>query len=161
LVKTVALPTALCDQPSFHPLVNANGTLFFANGSGLWKSDGTAEGTILVKTGMTENPTSVNGTVFYTIDSSATTTSSRDLWISGTATNLLANDSLSEGVTTALGTGPANGTLVLRTDGTFTYRPNPSFMGTDRFTYTVRDGSRTSNPATVTISITPKTSAGF
>lgn len=36
-------------------------------------------------------------------------------------------------------------------DGSFTYTPNPGFVGTDIFTYTVSDGTNTSNVASVTI----------
>jgi gliding motility-associated-like protein len=35
--------------------------------------------------------------------------------------------------------GPTNGTLVLNPDGTYTYTPNPNFVGTDQFTYEVCD----------------------
>lgn len=43
---------------------------------------------------------------------------------------------------------------VLTANGTFTYRPNAGFTGTDTFTYTVSDRSLTSNVATVTIIVT-------
>jgi hypothetical protein len=36
-------------------------------------------------------------------------------------------------------TQPANGSVVLNTDGIFTYSPNPDFNGTDSFSYTVSD----------------------
>ncbi|WNG88860.1 Ig-like domain-containing protein [Mycobacterium sp. ITM-2016-00317] len=36
-------------------------------------------------------------------------------------------------------TQPANGTVVLNPDGTFTYTPNADFHGTDTFTYTISD----------------------
>jgi VCBS repeat-containing protein len=44
-------------------------------------------------------------------------------------------DTLSGSVTTQ----PRHGTLVWQTNGTFTYRPGPSFVGNDQFTYVVRD----------------------
>jgi VCBS repeat-containing protein len=50
---------------------------------------------------------------------------------------------------------PANGTLVLNADGTYTYTPNANYSGPDSFTYRVNDGSADSNAATVTISVTP------
>jgi len=34
-------------------------------------------------------------------------------------------------------TDPANGTIVVNPDGTITYTPNPGFVGTDTFTYTI------------------------
>jgi VCBS repeat-containing protein len=48
---------------------------------------------------------------------------------------------------------PANGTLNLNADGSFTYTPNPNFTGTDSFTYRANDGAQDSGPATVTITV--------
>jgi VCBS repeat-containing protein len=50
-------------------------------------------------------------------------------------------------------TPPTNGVLDLRTDGSFTYRPNANYNGPDSFTYTVTDGILVSAPATVTITV--------
>jgi hypothetical protein len=47
--------------------------------------------------------------------------------------------------------GPANGTLQLNGDGSFTYRPNPGFVGCDTFSYRAYNGGSYSEPATVTI----------
>ena len=52
-----------------------------------------------------------------------------------------------------LGTDVANGTLVLRANGSFTYTPDPDFSGTDTFTYRASDGEATSAPATVTLTV--------
>ncbi len=48
----------------------------------------------------------------------------------------------------------ANGTLTLNPNGTFTYTPDPGFLGTDTFTYQATDGGMPSNTATVTITVT-------
>ncbi|MCF6391742.1 cadherin-like domain-containing protein, partial [Mycobacterium sp. MBM] len=71
--------------------------------------------------------------------------------------NVLSNDSDTDGdtLTATLVDGPANGTLTLNTDGTFTYTPNADFNGTDSFTYTAGDGTATSSVATVSITVTP------
>ena len=45
------------------------------------------------------------------------------------------------------------GTLLLNSDGSFTYTPNAGFTGPDTFTYTVSDGVYTSAPATVDINV--------
>ena len=51
---------------------------------------------------------------------------------------------------------PTNGTLVLNSDGSFTYTPNADFSGTDTFTYFANDGTANSNlAATVTITVNP------
>ena len=55
-------------------------------------------------------------------------------------------------VSYGLGAQAANGTAVIRADGTFSYSPNPNFNGTDRFTYTVSDGTATST-YTVTVTV--------
>jgi hypothetical protein len=53
--------------------------------------------------------------------------------------------------TTAIGSKPAHGTVVLNADGSFVYTPSATFTGTDSFTYTAtRDGAK-SVEAKVTI----------
>lgn len=49
--------------------------------------------------------------------------------------------------------GPSNGTLTLDANGSFVYKPNSNFAGTDSFTYKATDGSTQSNTATVTINV--------
>jgi|GEM_PF-2541958 len=73
------------------------------------------------------------------------------------ATGVLANDSDPNGdtLTAALVTGPTNGTLMLNSDGSFTYTPNAAFKtagATDTFTYSASDGALTTNgTATITM----------
>jgi len=50
---------------------------------------------------------------------------------------------------------PLHGTLALRSDGTFTYVPNPDYAGDDRFTYVVDDGQGGTASATVRLDVTP------
>jgi len=54
-------------------------------------------------------------------------------------------------------TPPANGTLTLNTDGTYTYTPNADFSGTDTFEYEACDNGTPvlCETATVTITVTP------
>ncbi len=70
---------------------------------------------------------------------------------------VLANDSDPEGqpMTAAVVQQPAHGTLTFNANGTFTYNAAAGFQGTDTFTYTASDGSLTSPPATVTITVGP------
>lgn len=67
------------------------------------------------------------------------------------AQGVLANDSDPEGnpFTASLVTGPANGTLTLNPDGSFSYTPNAGFQGQDSFTYAVTGG----DTATATIAV--------
>ena len=50
-------------------------------------------------------------------------------------------------------TSPANGTLTLQTNGSFTYKPNKDFVGGDEFSYQA-DNGQLSNVARVTIDVT-------
>ncbi|MFK7768551.1 MAG: Ig-like domain-containing protein [Mariniblastus sp.] len=68
------------------------------------------------------------------------------------------NDSDPDGdnVTFAVdGTGPANGTVTLNPDGTFSYTPNADFNGSDSFDYTITDADGATATTTVTINVTP------
>jgi len=53
---------------------------------------------------------------------------------------ILTNDTAGEGevMTAVMVDPPANGTLILNPDGSFTYTPDPGFEGTDSFTYIAR-----------------------
>ena len=72
--------------------------------------------------------------------------------------DLLQNDSDPDGDTLTVNTtpvsGPANGSLTLGTDGTFTYTPNADFNGTDSFTYAISDTNGVTAEATVNINVT-------
>jgi hypothetical protein len=60
--------------------------------------------------------------------------------------NVLQND---RGATAVVrSTNPANGTVAINADGTFTYTPKPGFSGTDSFTYTASDAVQLFKDAT-------------
>ena len=71
--------------------------------------------------------------------------------------DLLQNDTDADGDTLTINTTPvtlpANGTLTLGTDGSFTYEPDDAFSGTDTFEYQVEDGMGGTDTATVTINV--------
>ena len=73
------------------------------------------------------------------------------------APGVLTNDSDVDGdaLTASLQAGPANGSLTLNLDGSFTYAPNVDFNGSDSFTYAANDPSGSAGTATVTITVTP------
>lgn len=54
---------------------------------------------------------------------------------------------------------PANGTLTLNANGSFTYTPNPGFTGIDTFSYTAGDprGKSATATATITVNAAPGT----
>ena len=72
------------------------------------------------------------------------------------APGVLGNDSDPDGnpLNAVLVSGPSHGTLTLNGNGSFTYTPASNFNGSDSFTYRASDGTLTSNPATVSISVT-------
>jgi len=75
----------------------------------------------------------------------------------GGATSVLTNDSDSDGdpLTAILVTGPANGTLTLNANGTFSYTHNGSETTSDSFTYKVNDGTVDGNTVIVNIGVSP------
>src|SRR5205814_1876208 len=76
-----------------------------------------------------------------------------------TAPGVLGNDTDADGnpLTAVLVSGPlpAQGTLTLNANGSFTFTPAPNFNGPATFTYKANDGSLDSTTATVTITVTP------
>ena len=66
--------------------------------------------------------------------------------------NVLVNDAGAE-ITVTSNTDPSNGTLIMHSDGNFTYTPNQNFSGTDTFTYTITDNGGNTDTATVTIDV--------
>ncbi|MET4116006.1 VCBS repeat-containing protein, partial [Bradyrhizobium sp. JR1.5] len=71
-----------------------------------------------------------------------------------TTPGVLANDSDPDNAITAVkDTNPTHGTVTLNLNGSFTYTRTDSFLGTDAFTYHDSDGSLSSNPVTVTITL--------
>ncbi|MFH1725690.1 MAG: Ig-like domain-containing protein, partial [Elusimicrobiota bacterium] len=71
------------------------------------------------------------------------------------AEGVLANDSDPDGdpLTAVQDTDPDHGGLSLNPDGSFTYTPDPTFCGTDGFTYMASDLLSLSDPATVSIAV--------
>ncbi|MFQ5649776.1 MAG: tandem-95 repeat protein [bacterium] len=55
-----------------------------------------------------------------------------------------------------IGAQPVHGAATANNDGTLTYLPEDNFFGEDSLTYTIRDNQgKTSNPATVRLTVTP------
>lgn len=75
--------------------------------------------------------------------------------------NVLANDTDANGdlLTATVKTGPANGTLTLKADGSYVYTPKVGFSGSDTFTYTVTDG-KASATGQVTVTVAPPPNTG-
>jgi hypothetical protein len=71
------------------------------------------------------------------------------------APGVLDNDSDLNGdpLTAVLENGPDQGSLTLNPDGSFLYTPNQDFSGQDSFSYRANDGSASSTPVSVTITV--------
>ncbi|RZK99884.1 MAG: tandem-95 repeat protein [Rubrivivax sp.] len=71
--------------------------------------------------------------------------------------HVLANDSDPDGdalsISTTPAQAPAHGVLVLNPDGSFAYTPDPSYTGTDSFSYQLRDADGGTSVATVTVTV--------
>ncbi|WP_428623350.1 retention module-containing protein [Sedimenticola sp.] len=75
--------------------------------------------------------------------------------LTGGATSVLANDTDAEGnpLTVTSFTQPANGTVTVNSDGTFSYTHDGSETTSDSFTYTISDGQGGTDTATVNLTI--------
>ncbi len=73
------------------------------------------------------------------------------------ASGVLANDidAQSNPLTAILHTGPSHGSLILNTNGSFTYTPTPAYTGSDSFRYFANDGTADSNITTVMLTLNP------
>lgn len=71
------------------------------------------------------------------------------------APGVLGNDVDVDALTAVLDSGPANGTLTLNPNGSFTYDSNANYHGPDSFTYHANDGTNDSNIVAVTITVNP------
>ena len=69
-----------------------------------------------------------------------------------TSITLTATDPNGQAVTFAITTDPTNGTASL-SGSTLTYTPDTNFYGTDRVAYTASNGTYTSDPVTITITV--------
>ncbi len=97
--------------------------------------------------------TQVNDAPMATADSYIT---AEDTPLAVPAPGVLANDTDVDGDarSASLVGDVSNGTLQLAADGSFLYTPGADFNGTDQFTYSVSDGTLTSSPTPVTLTIT-------
>ncbi|MHB0998435.1 MAG: M6 family metalloprotease domain-containing protein [Armatimonadota bacterium] len=74
------------------------------------------------------------------------------------APGVLKNDIDADGdlLTASSMSNPVHGILIFSTNGSFTYKPNSDFIGTDTFTYQVSDSTALSDIASVTINVVKK-----
>lgn len=81
-------------------------------------------------------------------------TANEDVAFTGTLAGNDGDPEVAQTLTFAVGTAPTNGTVTINaTTGAFTYTPAANFQGTDTFTFTVNDGTLTSTPGTVSVTV--------
>jgi VCBS repeat-containing protein len=131
---------------TYTPFLNFTGTDSFS-----YKvNDGSRDDSNTVTVTLTVNP--INDAPVSVADAY---TANQDKTLNVFAPGLLANDTDVDRdiLTPVIATGPANGSVVLNADGSFSYTPNAGFSGSDSFTYRASDGLLLSAPATVSITV--------
>ncbi|MCR3922390.1 MAG: Ig-like domain-containing protein [Firmicutes bacterium] len=100
--------------------------------------------------------------VVYAADNNAPIANSDEFTVAEGSTHngvVSAEDPDDDPITFMLATGPSRGTLVFNANGSFSYtahrQPTLGFIGVDSFSFVANDGKVNSEPATVTINITP------
>jgi VCBS repeat-containing protein len=134
---------------TYTPIANYNGTDSFTYKANDGSTDSNEATVSLTINPVNDAPVATDDS--YSVDEDGT------LNVSSAALGILSNDSDVDGdtLTALLVSGPANGTLTLNSDGSFTYTPEANYNGTDSFTYKANDGSTDSNEATVSLTINP------
>ncbi|CAM3176753.1 Ig-like domain-containing protein [Paenibacillus lupini] len=125
---------------TYTPNANFNGVDSFTYKANDGKADSNVATVSLTINAVNDAPTANN--------SSKTTDENQP--VSGTVTG---QDIDSNSLTYSLDTAPINGTVVLNSDGNYTYTPNRNYSGSDSFTFVANDGALDSDPATVSITI--------
>ena len=158
---SITASTTLSSSPTFGTsVVNANGTFSYTHNGTSTPTvdtfsyrvfDGTSYSSPATVT-ITFSIPPVGVADQITVSEAATATT-----LTGGVTSVLANDSDSDGdpITTVLLTNPLYGTLVLNSNGTFSYAHNGSETTSDTFTYAANDGFINGNTVSVTITINP------
>jgi|GEM_PF-1094673 len=137
--------------------LNSNGSFTYVPNAGVTGSDtfryrvsdGVAESiatvTINFTTAANQPPAAVGDA--YSVNQDATLTVA--------APGVLGNDTDADNnsLTAILVSSPANGTLTLNANGSFTYTPNAGFVGADSFSYKASDGTADSSIATVALTV--------
>ncbi len=142
-------------QPAHGTLTqNADGTYTYTPNQYYYGSD--SLNFILNDGFLSSQPATLSITVNKVEIAPTLTNSSASLNEDGSTTlNPLANatDVNGDSLTASVITQPAHGTITVNANGTWTYTPSQYFYGTDTFTYSVSDGTASSNLATVTLSV--------
>ncbi|RKR76522.1 Ig-like domain-containing protein [Frondihabitans australicus] len=134
-------------------VLNGNGTVTYTPQSGF---SGTYAFTYTV-TDSEGRTSSATATITVTPDAgSPSTTATAGQTDHVSSTDGLLSQATGTGLTVALTSQPANGTVTLGSDGAYDYTPAAGFSGTDTFTFTVTDQSGNTSTGTATVTVLPK-----
>ncbi len=117
-------------------------------------NDGTASSAVTTVTITVEEEVAPPNTAPVAVDDAFDAVAGEQLSLG--VPGVLGNDTDADTGDTLTATGlsqPVNGKVDLAADGSFTYTPDAGFVGKDQFTYETSDGTDTSAPATVTITV--------
>ncbi len=113
------------------------------------------------KTASSTVPITITPVVYDTAANDSYSTAENAALSVNSLSGVLTNDSDSDkpplALKSELVSGPAHGTLTLKSAGSFEYVPAHNFAGADTFTYKDNDGNTDSNTATVTITVSAVT----
>ncbi len=154
-----SLTVTLVLAPSYGTLtLNSDGSFTYQPGADFSGSDAftyaasdgygdSGEATVVISVDSVNDSPQVMGEIYDAVLNSVLTVD--------TESGLLANDSDADNdsLTVTLVAGPAHGTLLVNTDGSFSYTPETDYTGPDSFTYAVNDGTVDSAIATVTLDV--------
>jgi VCBS repeat-containing protein len=160
-IDSTNLTVALVQGPQYGTVtLNADGSFVYTPNADFFGVDGfsytTSDGsltsdvaTVTINVAPVNDPPVANNDEYTTAE---------DTPLSIDAPGVLGNDVDPDGeasLTVTIVSQPQNGTVTLGADGQFVYTPNADYNGLDGFSYTVSDGTETSDVATVTINVTP------
>ncbi len=145
------IPAASLANLSFSPALNANGTGYASFTFQVQDNGGTSNGGLDLDQSpntITLDVTPVNDAPIATAQSVTTEEDVAKL------ITLTGTDIEGDALTYSIVANPAHGS-VSGSGHTFTYTPNADYYGSDSFTFQANDGALDSEPATVSITVTP------
>ncbi len=113
-------------------------------------SDSSSTGTATTVTLTVGATAPISKAEVYSVKAGSATTETAAL---GVLANDVDNNGLALKAALATGGGPSHGTLVLNSDGSFTYTATAGYAGTDSFTYIASDTLGSSTATTVTLNV--------
>ncbi|MEM7365463.1 MAG: Ig-like domain-containing protein [Pseudomonadota bacterium] len=128
---------------TYTPLANSSANASFdyvANDA----ASGTVSASMVITVNAVDDPPSVTGPDF---------TTGEDLSYNGSV--LMTDADAGDTPEATLGAAPANGLVVVNTDGTYSYTPNADFSGSDSFSIVATDDAGLTDAVVINVTVTP------